>query len=57
MPTPPGKRRGWFEEYTCGCVSPIVRLKRELLGYCPKHGHSRRHVHRVDPRLDQKKWE
>jgi hypothetical protein len=27
----------WVEAYACGCVSkPVPR--RELLGYCPKHG-------------------
>ena len=29
---------GWWEEYRCGCVSEPVKLKRELLGYCPTHG-------------------
>lgn len=49
--------RGYFEEYGCGCVSEVVRYKRELLGYCGKHGHGRRHVHRVHPCLDKEKWE
>lgn len=51
----------WFEEYACGCVSPTVRLKRELVGYCPKHGADRRgvfknhvQVERTEPRRRQK---
>ena len=36
---------GWFEEYSCGCVSDVVRTKRELVGYCGKHGSNRRHVY------------
>lgn len=46
---------GYFEEYGCGCVSEVVRYKRDLLGYCGKHGNNRRHVHRIHPNLDAKK--
>ena len=35
----------WFEEYRCGCVSESVRTQRELLGYCAKHGASRRRIY------------
>lgn len=42
---------GYFEEYSCGCVSEIVRRKRDLTGYCGTHGNDRRHVHRVHPAL------
>jgi len=41
------KRTGWFEEYKCGCHSPEERVKRDLPGYCPKHGDDRRHTHPV----------
>lgn len=37
---------GWYEEYRCGCVSATERRRKDLVGYCPKHGDSRRHVHR-----------
>lgn len=36
---------GWWEEYKCGCVSKTVRTKKELRGYCPKHGADRRHIY------------
>lgn len=36
---------GWWEEYTCGCVSGTVRFKKDLLGYCAQHGNSTRHAH------------
>lgn len=29
---------GWFEEYKCGCVSDVVKIKKDLSGFCPKHG-------------------
>ena len=48
--------RGWFEEYSCGCVSPVVRRKRDLPGWCGVHGNDRRHVHRIHPNLDRRKW-
>lgn len=35
---PQSERVGWFEVYRCGCISDTVRRKRDLLGYCPKHG-------------------
>ena len=37
---------GWWEEYRCGCISNTVRTKKELLGYCPKHGDDFRHQHK-----------
>lgn len=45
---------GWFEEYGCGCVSEVVKLKKELIGYCAKHGNDRRQVFRVHPKLKSK---
>ena len=39
------RMRGWFEEYACGCCSETVRAKKDLLGYCGKHGDDRRHLH------------
>jgi hypothetical protein len=37
---------GWFEEYeNCGCVSETVKTKKELLGYCLKHGNNRRKIY------------
>lgn len=50
-------RKGWFEEYRCGCVSEVVKRKRDLLGYCGKHGEDRRHVHRIHPNLVKEKLE
>lgn len=35
---PKRKRVVWFEEYSCGCISNIKRVKSELLGYCATHG-------------------
>lgn len=40
---------GWFEEYGCGCMSNVVRRKADLLGYCGKHGDSRRNLYRDTP--------
>lgn len=37
----------WWEEYRCGCVSPVTPRKRDLLGYCSKHGESKRSVWRA----------
>lgn len=31
----------YFEEYKCGCVSKLM-AKRDLPGYCPKHGDDKR---------------
>lgn len=56
MSEQPDLKRGYFEEYSCGCVSEVVRRKRDLVGYCGKHGNNKRHVHRVDPRMDKKHW-
>ncbi len=46
MQAPKAKSRGWWEEYRCGCVSGTVKRKKDLPGYCPKHGEDRRHAHR-----------
>lgn len=35
---------GWWEDYECGCVSKTVKRKKDLLGYCPVHGETRRQV-------------
>ncbi len=35
----------YVEEYMCGCCSPPVRGRKNLLGYCPKHGANRRYLH------------
>jgi hypothetical protein len=43
-----GPERGWFEDYTCGCVSDIVRFKKDLLGYCGQHGTDRRQIRHVN---------
>jgi hypothetical protein len=38
---------GYQEEYRdCGCLSPIVELKKQLVGYCPKHGNGRKTIYR-----------
>jgi len=42
-------KRGWFEEYECGCVSDTVRTRSELLGYCGQHGGDRKGVFREVP--------
>lgn len=42
-------RRGWFEEYECGCVSETVRTRKELAGYCGQHGGDRKGVFREAP--------
>jgi hypothetical protein len=44
----------WFEEYSCGCVSPVVDLKRDLTGYCPRHGNSRRGLFKNDIQVERK---
>ena len=45
---------GWFEHYRCGCVSEIVRTKKELAGYCGKHGDNRMEApFRVHPHLEK----
>lgn len=35
-------RLKWFEDYSCGCVSQVVERKKDLPGYCEKHGNDRR---------------
>ena len=38
-------KSGYFEAYgKCGCASKIVRRKKDLLGYCAKHGSDRSEV-------------
>lgn len=37
---------GWWEEYRCGCVSETERYKKDLLGYCSKHGENRRYAYK-----------
>lgn len=39
----------WYEEYRCGCVSPLARVKRDLLGYCPRHGNTTARVYKESP--------
>lgn len=50
--------RGYFEDYACGCVSEIVRYKKDLLGYCGQHGDSRRYVwpdvEWLDPKVSER---
>lgn len=36
---------GWIEEYRCGCVSAVVKDRKQLLGYCNKHGESSKRVY------------
>lgn len=43
------RRMKYFEEYRCGCVSESVRRKKDLLGYCAKHGEERIRIHREPP--------
>ena len=38
------KVKGWWEEYRCGCVSETAVRKKDLVGYCGKHGENRRQV-------------
>lgn len=48
----PIPERGFFEDYSCGCVSATVKRKRELLGYCRTHGNTRRHVWPLHPAME-----
>lgn len=41
----PGLGR-WLEEYKCGC-SNVTAIKREALGYCPRHGEDRRNLYKL----------
>jgi len=42
-------RNGYFEVYrNCGCVSKIEQRKKDLLGYCEKHGTDRSEVHHME---------
>jgi len=37
----------WIEWYRlCGC-SNVTKLRRELPGYCPRHGSDRRSYHKI----------
>ena len=47
---------GWWEEYACGCVSETVERKKDLLGYCGKHGDERRHCHRDRKMTREGRW-
>jgi hypothetical protein len=38
---------GYFEEYKCGCVSETVKNRKDLLGYCGKHGEDKRKIYPV----------
>jgi hypothetical protein len=40
----------WWEEYKCGCVSDPTSRKRDLPGYCPKHGDDSRGAQREIPK-------
>lgn len=44
----------YFEEYKCGCVSPNSS-KKDLLGYCDKHGADRINIYRADGGLYREK--
>lgn len=44
--TAPDRNAAWWEEYRCGCVSENVAERSLLVGYCGRHGESRRMVHR-----------
>jgi hypothetical protein len=37
-------KREYFEEYKCGCVSEVMKRRKDLEGYCGKHGDDRRTV-------------
>ena len=39
---------GWYEHYKCGCTSDVVARKRDLVGYCGRHGENRSTIHKVD---------
>jgi hypothetical protein len=65
QPSPPphrGRRRkdvkyDWWEEYACGCVSPTVSSRKNLLGYCPKHGANRRVIYKNMTPMDDRTCE
>lgn len=50
------RKVGYFEEYRCGCTSETEKRRRDLPGYCGKHGDSRRAVfwEILDPRDGKK---
>jgi hypothetical protein len=54
MPTEPEPTKGYQEEYRCGCLSPVTRFKKDLPGYCPRHGEDKRSKWKVDPEQDAK---
>lgn len=37
---------GWWEEYSCGCISELSAKRKNLAKYCPKQGNSRRRIWR-----------
>ena len=39
------RKRGYWEEYRCGCVSQACLRKKDLPGYCDKHGSGRRKIY------------
>jgi hypothetical protein len=42
----------WMEEYkTCGC-SFVAKLRRELPGYCSRHGTDRRRVTKLPKAIE-----
>ena len=43
----------WFEAYSCGCVSAYELRKRDLPGYCGKHGDDRNGVWRVKALVEE----
>lgn len=42
----------YWEEYSCGCVSP-KSSKKNLLGYCSRHGNDRRALYKGDMPADE----
>ena len=45
-------KQAWLEEYcVCGCTF-MAWTKGELLGYCQKHGNSRRNVYKLPAAAD-----
>lgn len=41
----------WLEEYACGCS--FVGPRKELPGYCPRHGDSKRKAYRIGKESEQ----
>jgi len=40
----------WIEEYSCGCSSS-ASSKKKLLGYCAKHGSSKKRSYKIMPKV------